>query len=162
MGETASRSADGKSEGRSRRGSVEAPRPLGRRTGGDGRPDAEEPGGRKSGGRREDADPVEDGANEASGSLDVDTAALLTARKVWNNIGAEFNKLRESKGKAIAWKTFQKRLNEHGGILCEIMSAKDLVELSMKIEDNMKDEGGEEDESGLDYARKFLEGKRVN
>lgn len=85
----------------------------------------------------------------------------MTARKVWNDIGAEFNELREKKGRAIAWRTYQKRLNEHGGILCEIMSAKDLVELSMKIEENIsKEDADSDEETGLDYVRNFLEGKK--
>lgn len=83
----------------------------------------------------------------------------MTARHVWNEIGAEFNRLRE-KGRGIAWKTFQKRINEQGGILLEIFSGKDLVELSMKIEDYIQADSGADEESGLDFVRNFLSDKK--
>lgn len=86
-----------------------------------------------------------------------DEAAPIVARQVWTRIGLEFNVLRQ-RNRTLAWRTYQQRINEHAGILSEIMSAKDLVELSMKIEDYLKDESGGNEENGLDVVQRFLEG----
>ena len=86
----------------------------------------------------------------------------MTARSVLNEIGKEFNQLRSTKGKTEAWKTYQRRLMEHFGILCEIMTPKDITELSMKIEADMKTESGSGQGSALDEVRKFLDGTAVN
>lgn len=69
----------------------------------------------------------------------------------------EFNKNRE-KNAHQAWKIYQQRINEHCGVLSELFSAKDLIELSMKIEAHIKSDSGSGEQSGLDYARAFLNG----
>ena len=48
-------------------------------------------------------------------------------------IGNEFNKLRAT-NRALAYRTKQQRINEHFGILSEIMSAKDLNEEGIPID----------------------------
>jgi hypothetical protein len=72
-----------------------------------------------------------------------------------NRIGMEFNELRE-KNKIKAWKTYQKRLMENFGILCEVMTPKDITELSMKIEENMSTDVTGAAASPLDAVRDFL------
>jgi hypothetical protein len=77
-----------------------------------------------------------------------------TARAVLDAIGAEFNELRAD-NKVKAWKVYQQRLMENFGILCEVMTPKDITELSMKIEENLKDTSGTGG-SPLDEVRLFL------
>jgi hypothetical protein len=80
---------------------------------------------------------------------------------VLNAIGAEFNELRED-NKTNAWRTYQKRLMENFGILCEVMTPKDITELSMKIEENLKTDVGGAGASPLDAVRLFLENQQVH
>jgi len=80
---------------------------------------------------------------------------VKSARQVLTEMGIEFNHLRE-KNKTQAWKTYQRRLNENAGQLCEIMSMKDIVELSMRIESEIKSESGGTSGSALDEVRGFL------
>jgi hypothetical protein len=67
----------------------------------------------------------------------------------------EFNRLRVD-SRALAWKFYQQKLNENLGLLSEIFNPKDLVDLSMKIEDWTKSDSGSVEGSGLDEARRFL------
>jgi hypothetical protein len=90
--------------------------------------------------------------------MSVAEAAQLTAREVLTRMGMEFNKLREE-NKVKAWKMFQRRLNENFGLLCELMSPKDLTELSLKIENDIKSESGSSTGGALDQVREFLSGK---
>jgi len=76
-------------------------------------------------------------------------------------MGQEFNVNRE-KNKTEAWKIFQRRLNENAGALTEIMSAKEIVELSMKIEESMKTESAHGTGNPLDEVRLFLGGEKVH
>jgi hypothetical protein len=88
-----------------------------------------------------------------------------TARQILTDINLEFNELRE-KNKTLAWKTRQRRLNEHMASLSELMSVKDLMEEIRRIEDEMKTEGGTDAGSPIDQVRAFLDGpvgaKRVH
>lgn len=70
-------------------------------------------------------------------------------------IGIGFNKLR-AKNKTEAWKWYQRRLNEEAGVLCEIMTPKDIIELSMKIENDIKADSGAGTGDPLDEVRLFL------
>jgi hypothetical protein len=85
----------------------------------------------------------------------------LTARDVLNEIGAEFNRLSE-KSTADAWKMYRRRLMENFGVLCEVMSPKDITEMSMKIDENLRGKAIGENGSPLDECRQFLDGKSVN
>jgi hypothetical protein len=78
-----------------------------------------------------------------------------------NAIGAEFNRIRPD-NKTLAWKTYQQRLMENFGILCEVMTPKDITELSMKIEENLKTDVGEAGASPLDEVRLFLDNQQVH
>jgi len=84
----------------------------------------------------------------------------LTPEEMLTNIGIEFNELRETKGKVYAWKNYQKRLMQFFGKLSALMSPKDITELCMKIEENVKTEGGG-NETPLEECRKFLEGPEI-
>jgi hypothetical protein len=90
--------------------------------------------------------------------LSADEADLRLAEMVWTKIGVEFNNNRERLNAGQAWKIYQKRLNEHCGVLSRLFSAKDIVEISMKIEANIKSDSGTGEQSGLEYARSFLNG----
>jgi hypothetical protein len=73
-----------------------------------------------------------------------------------NAIGLEFNELSEVNVND-AWKQYRKRLMENFGILAEVMSAKDITELCMKIGENIS--GKSADSGGmtpLDETRNFL------
>jgi hypothetical protein len=80
---------------------------------------------------------------------------------VLNRIGLEFNQLVEE-DPVLAWKTYRKRLMEHFGILCEVMSPKDITELSMKIDENIRGKNGIETGNPLDQVREFLNSPRVH
>jgi hypothetical protein len=75
---------------------------------------------------------------------------------VLNAIGAEFNELSEN-NVTDAWKMYRRRLMENFGILAEVMSPKDITELSMKIDENIRGKSGEgAGMSPLDEVRAFL------
>jgi hypothetical protein len=104
-----------------------------------------------------------EGREESLENQDSEVGVLpdLTAQQVFTNIGLEFNHLRALKGKTEAWRTYQIRLMENFGKLCELMSPKDITELSMKIEENLKTEAGSGHGSPLDECREFLDGPKV-
>jgi len=77
---------------------------------------------------------------------------------VLDDIGQEFNQLREE-NKMKAWRTYQMRLMENYGILCELMTPKDITELCMKIEENITSTVSGTQETPLDECRNFLSGK---
>jgi hypothetical protein len=87
--------------------------------------------------------------------MTIDEAAQLTAREVLTKIGQEFNKLRED-NKVKALKMYQRRLMENMGILCEVMTPKDITEICMKIEDSIKTESGSGVGSAMDEVSRFL------
>lgn len=87
--------------------------------------------------------------------MTVDEAAQLTAREVLTRIGLEFNRLRED-NKVKALKMYQRRFMENFGILCEVMSPKDITEICMKIEENIKADSGSGVGDALDQCAAFL------
>jgi hypothetical protein len=95
--------------------------------------------------------PVEDTDTE----LDPSVHATETARNVLTRMGQEFNDLSET-NVTDAWKTYRRRLMENFGILCEVMSPKDITELSMKIDENIRGKNPGEGGSPLDAVRNFL------
>lgn len=72
-----------------------------------------------------------------------------------NLIGQEFNELSE-RNVTDAWKMYRRRLMENFGILCEVMSPKDITELSMKIDENIRGKNTGDGGSPLDAVRNFL------
>lgn len=84
----------------------------------------------------------------------------MVAREVWTMIGTEFNRLRES-NRALAYRTKQKRIHEHFGILSEIISPKDLLDEARRCEDYMSTDAGSQGGSALDELAEFLNGKNV-
>jgi hypothetical protein len=77
-----------------------------------------------------------------------------------NAIGLEFNELSEVSVND-AWKMYRRRLMENFGILSEVMSAKDITELCMKIDENLRGKSEGSGGSPLDEVRRFLSGSRV-
>jgi hypothetical protein len=78
---------------------------------------------------------------------------------VLDAIGEEFNTL-SATSITDAWKMYRRRLMENFGILSEVMSAKDITELSMKIDETINSKNA--DSGGLtpmDQARIFLSTK---
>jgi hypothetical protein len=76
-------------------------------------------------------------------------------------MGLEFNSMMETDPVA-AWRTRQKRLNEHMGILSEVMSVKDIMEETRRIGEYLKSgSGGGAGGTGsaLDEVREFLDDK---
>ena len=68
----------------------------------------------------------------------------------------------EENGPTEAWKMRQRRLNEHMGILSEVMSVKDIMEETRRIGEYLKSGGGGVaggSESALDMVRDFLDDK---
>ena len=124
---------------------------FGRGTGADGR------------GEPAEAEPSEAGRGGESSIKDSYPAVArnfnpTVARKVLDDIGQEFNQLREE-NKMKAWRTYQMRLMENYGILCELMTPKDITELCMKIEENITSTVSGTQETPLDECRNFLSGK---
>lgn len=76
------------------------------------------------------------------------------------SIGKEFNTLNATNA-AQAWKMYQRRLMENFGVLCEIMTPKDITELSMKIDEKMKFTPSGGAGSPIDEVRIFLEGAEL-
>lgn len=70
-------------------------------------------------------------------------------------MGQEFNELSED-NVLDAWKKYRKRLMENFGILCVVMSPKDITELCMKIDENIRGKNPGEGGSPLDAVRNFL------
>jgi predicted alternative tryptophan synthase beta-subunit len=70
-------------------------------------------------------------------------------------MGQEFNELSET-NVTDAWKMYRRRLMENFGILCEVMSPKDITEMSMKIDENQRGKNPGEGGSPLDAVRNFL------
>jgi len=131
-----------KSKKRSSKASNEDACPNGRGTSDHGGGEPEETGTSEIGERRQG--PTED------------TYTIVNARAVLNAIGLEFNELSEVNVND-AWKQYRKRLMENFGILAEVMSAKDITELCMKIGENIS--GKSADSGGmtpLDETRNFL------
>jgi hypothetical protein len=73
----------------------------------------------------------------------------------------EFNELSED-NPMEAWKRYKKRLMENFGILSEVMSPKDITELCMKIDENMRVKGTAGMGSPLDQVKEFLNGAKVH
>lgn len=76
-------------------------------------------------------------------------------------MGIEFNILKESEGLVPALKQYQYRLNQHGGTLLDIMSAKEIMSAMLEIDDKLKEHtsgGGTGAGTPLDETRKFLTG----
>lgn len=77
------------------------------------------------------------------------------ARNLLTRMGQEFNELSED-NVLDAWKKYRKRLMENFGILCVVMSPKDITELCMKIDENIRGKNPGEGGSPLDAVRNFL------
>lgn len=76
-------------------------------------------------------------------------------------MGLEFNAMMET-DPTNAWRTRQKRLNEHMGTLSEVMSVKDIMEETRRIGEYLKQGspgGGSGATSPLDEVRDFLDDK---
>jgi hypothetical protein len=79
-------------------------------------------------------------------------------------MGLEFNAMMETDPTA-AWRTRQKRLNEHMGTLSEVMSVKDIMEETRRIGEYLKQgtPGGAGGAiSPLDEVRDFLDDRKPN
>jgi hypothetical protein len=77
-------------------------------------------------------------------------------------MGLEFNRMLEENGPSEAWKMRQRRLNEHMGILSEVMSVKDIMEETRRIGEYLRTGSGGPNggtESPLDAVREFLDDK---
>jgi hypothetical protein len=77
-------------------------------------------------------------------------------------MGLEFNRMLEENGPTEAWKMRQRRLNEHMGILSEVMSVKDIMEETRRIGEYLRTGSGGANggtESPLDAVREFLDDK---
>jgi hypothetical protein len=74
-------------------------------------------------------------------------------------MGLEFNRMMEEDGPTEAWKTRQRRLNEHMGTLSEVMSVRDIMEETRRIGEYLKQgtAGGAGTGSALDEVREFLD-----
>lgn len=77
------------------------------------------------------------------------------ARRLLTSMGQEFNELSEE-NVLTAWKKYRKRLMENFGVLCVVMSPKDITELCMKIDENIRGKNPGEGGSPLDAVRQFL------
>jgi hypothetical protein len=84
-----------------------------------------------------------------------------TARSVLNEIGIEFNSLSET-DPIQAWKMYRRRLMENFGLLSEVMSPKDITELCMKIDENVRGKSTAEMGSPLQRLEEFLSGSKVH
>jgi len=74
-------------------------------------------------------------------------------------MGIEFNILREREGYIPALKQYQYRLNQHGGTLTGIMSAKDVMNQILEIEKELRSltsHGGGHSGSAIEEVRNFL------
>jgi hypothetical protein len=87
---------------------------------------------------------------------------VVSARDILSQMGLEFNRMLEENGITEAWKMRQRRLNEHMGILSEVMSVKDIMEETRRIGEYLKSGSGGGaggTESPLDAVREFLDDK---
>jgi hypothetical protein len=77
-------------------------------------------------------------------------------------MGLEFNRMMEEDSPIMAWRTRQKRLNEHMGLLSEVMSVRDIMEETRRIGEYLKQgtAGGAGSGSALDEVREFLDDKK--
>jgi hypothetical protein len=80
-------------------------------------------------------------------------------------MGEEFNRLIE-KSFVEAWTTYRRRLMENFGILCAVMTPKDIMEQSMRIDDKvderLRGSGPGGGGSPLDITHEFLSEKRAS
>lgn len=74
-------------------------------------------------------------------------------------MGIEFNIIREREGYPEALRLYQQRLNQHGGTLLQIMSAKDIMAQCLEIEKELRglqSRGGGASGSAIEEVRNFL------
>jgi hypothetical protein len=84
-----------------------------------------------------------------------------SAVEVLDSIGQEFNYLSERGSTTDAWKMFRRRLMDNFGVLSRVMSPKDITELTMKIDENIRGKGQDIGSiTPLEETRLFLSDKR--